>query len=78
MRTTLDIAPDVLAAAKEISARSNQTTGQVVSELARRALTNSASPTPRQVENGFEVMPAEDRLVTTELVRQLLEESDAP
>lgn len=78
MRTTLDIAADVLAAAKEISARSKQTTGQVVSELARKALTANSPPAPLRTENGFEVMPAENRLVTTEFVRQLLEESEAP
>ena len=39
MRTTLDLDEDVLASAKEIARRENKTAGQVVSELARRALT---------------------------------------
>jgi hypothetical protein len=38
MRTTLDIAEDVLQAAKERARRENKTAGEVISELARRAL----------------------------------------
>jgi len=39
MRTTLDIADDVLQAAKERARREKKTAGQVISDLARRALT---------------------------------------
>ena len=39
MRTTLDIADDVLLAAKERARRENKTAGEVISELARQALT---------------------------------------
>jgi len=39
MRTTLDIADDVLAAAKERARREHKSMGQVVSELIRQALT---------------------------------------
>lgn len=38
MRTTLDISDDVLFAAKDFARRDGKTVGQVVSELARRAL----------------------------------------
>ena len=38
MRTTLDIADDVLSAAKERAKRENKTAGEVISDLARRAL----------------------------------------
>lgn len=38
MRTTLDIANDVLQAAKERARRQNRTAGEVISELARSAL----------------------------------------
>lgn len=41
MRTTLDIDEEVLAAAKEIARRERKTTGQVISALARSALTGS-------------------------------------
>lgn len=39
MRTTLDIADDVLQAAKERARYEKKTVGRVISELARRALT---------------------------------------
>jgi hypothetical protein len=42
MRTTLDIADDVLAAAKAIAHEQKKTTGEVVSELARRGLRKPA------------------------------------
>ena len=37
MRTTLDIADDVLFAAKEIARREKRPLGQIISDLARRA-----------------------------------------
>jgi hypothetical protein len=39
MRTTLDIDDDILEAAKELAEAENKTAGQVLSELARKALT---------------------------------------
>src|SRR6266496_4788753 len=42
MRTTLDIADDVLQAAKERARREKRTAGEVISELARSALTTPA------------------------------------
>lgn len=48
MRTTLDIADDVLQTAKELARREKKTTGEVISELARTALTASPqAPTTR-------------------------------
>lgn len=38
VRTTLDIDPDVLQAAKEMAASHGKSTGKVISELARRGL----------------------------------------
>ncbi|HEY8051292.1 MAG: antitoxin [Steroidobacterales bacterium] len=43
MRTTLDIADDVLQAAKERARREKKTAGEVISDLARRALTAPSS-----------------------------------
>ena len=43
MRTTLDIDDDVLQAAKERARRENKTAGEVISELARHALTTPAA-----------------------------------
>ncbi len=44
MRTTLDLADDVLAAAKERARREHKSMGQVVSELLRQALTAPRDP----------------------------------
>jgi hypothetical protein len=54
MRTTLDIADDVLHAAKELAAHRGTTTGQVLSDLARKAL---EPPRTTKVRNGVPVLP---------------------
>ena len=54
MRTTLDLDPDVLQAAKEIAATRRTTAGKVLSELARKAL---ASPRAVRVRNGCRSCP---------------------
>ena len=54
MRTTLDIDDDVLQAAKELGALHGKSAGQMVSELARRALSPTVS---RRVRNGVPVLP---------------------
>jgi|GEM_PF-2145961 len=46
MRTTLDIADDILFAAKELAQREKKSLGQVISELARRAFVAPATPSP--------------------------------
>ena len=43
MRTTLDIADDVLFAVKEVARRDKKTVGQAASELMRRGLTHVAA-----------------------------------
>ena len=73
VRTTLDIDEDVLQAAKELAARHGKTAGQVVSELARKALE------PRQagrLRNGVPVLPRRPGtpLLTVERVHKLLDE----
>jgi hypothetical protein len=74
MRTTLDIDEDVLMAAREISRRRGVAMGQVVSDLARQALSSGASGGTR---NGLPVIPVQPGagVVTPELVRRLLDES---
>ncbi len=54
MRTTLDVDDDVLQAAKEIAANRRTTTGKVLSDLARKALTSTKSGRER---NGVPLMP---------------------
>ena len=49
MRTTLELDDDLLAAAKQLAQQQGETVGQVISQLARKALT---SETPPKVRNG--------------------------
>ena len=73
MRTTLDIADDVLRAAKERAQREHKTAGQVISELVRQALTApqpSAVREPRAV-HGFKPFARRGGIITNELVDQL-------
>ena len=58
MRTTLDVDDDVLQAAKEIAANRGATTGQVLSELARKGLAPSRAA---KVRNGIPLMPRRRR-----------------
>jgi hypothetical protein len=73
MRTTLDIDDDVLAAAKELASGQNTTTGRVISDLARKALTE---PTGDKAtwQNGVLVLPKRGGIVTNELIDRLAEE----
>jgi hypothetical protein len=77
MRTTLDIANDVLQAAKEHARRENKTIGEVISELARRALTAPAGGAtarmPKAV-HGFRPFPKRGGIVTNELIDKLRED----
>ena len=56
MRTTLDIDADVLLAVKELAASTGATAGQVISDLARKALASPARGA--RVRNGVPVLPA--------------------
>jgi hypothetical protein len=74
MRTTLDIADDVLHAAKERAKREQKTTGQIVSELLRQALTAPAHASvvrePKAVY-GFKPFARRGGIVTNQLIDQL-------
>ncbi|MDX6766829.1 MAG: hypothetical protein SFU85_08555 [Candidatus Methylacidiphilales bacterium] len=77
MRTTLDIAADILQAAKEIAAREKTTAGSVVSELARRGLAARGSGSGQEVErNGIRMLPRRGEVVTLAHVKKLLDEED--
>ncbi len=78
MRTTLDIADDVLHAAKERARRENKTAGEVISELARAALTAPAAPLAKvskvaepRSHYGIRPFPRRGNLVTNELIDKL-------
>jgi hypothetical protein len=69
VRTTLDIAADVLQAAKERAQRERKTVGEMISDLARRPLTapqeSSAVKEPKAVY-GLRPFPARGTIVTNE------------
>ncbi|MCP5156696.1 MAG: hypothetical protein H6983_21150 [Ectothiorhodospiraceae bacterium] len=75
MRTTLDIDDEVLNAAKEIARRRRTTAGAVISELAKRALTQADAEMPEAPEPksffGFRPLRAGRRLVSDETVERL-------
>jgi hypothetical protein len=74
-RTTLDIDDDVLAAAKQLAKRSNSTAGEVISDLAREALTKSpASGEKSTYRNGFRLLPRTGQIITSEMVKKWLDE----
>ena len=78
MRTTLDLDDDVLASAKEIAQREKKTAGQVLSELARKGLTQGGAGTARGGATAFGFVPFASRgaVVTNELIRKLRDEAD--
>jgi predicted CopG family antitoxin len=74
MRTTLVIDDDVLSAAKEMATYENKSIGEVISSLARRALSPAESKAKRR--NGVPLLKLRKGAtrVTSELVQQLREE----
>ncbi len=76
MRITLEIADDVLQAAKERARREKRTTGEVLSELARHAL-NAPPETPAarapKAHYGLRPFPKRGGIVTNELIDKLRE-----
>jgi hypothetical protein len=76
MRTTLDIADDVLQAAKELARRQKTSAGEVISQLARRGLqAQAAKPSEAPVDFfGFRPFPRRGGVVTNELIDELRSE----
>jgi hypothetical protein len=74
MRTTLDIEDDVLLAAKDMARREGLTAGQIISRLARLALTTRVDrqPSPPTV-SGFRPLPARGAMVSNDQVNSLRE-----
>lgn len=77
MRTTLDIADDVLQAARERAKRERKTIGEIISELARHALTmpreTRSAKEPRAV-HGLKPFARRGGIVTNELIDKLRDE----
>jgi hypothetical protein len=77
MRTTLDIADDVLQAVKERAQREKRTIGEMISELARRALmAPQGSPSGKQPKAVYGIRPFASRggIVTNDLIDKLRED----
>jgi hypothetical protein len=76
MRTTLDLDPDILQAAKELASVRGTTAGKVISDLVRKALEPVAATT--KVRNGVPLMPrrpAGSPPITVKFVEDLLDEA---
>jgi hypothetical protein len=80
MRTTLDIDPDVLEAAKELAAKEKTTAGRIISEVFRRGIQTPRTPGATDSEggytmrNGIPLMPSRGDLVTSERIRRIMDE----
>lgn len=88
MRTTLDIADDVLFAAKELAQREKKSVGTVISELARKAFAQAPADTDSGTSAGhskaahvaeplaaygIQPLPARGGIVSNELIDRLRE-----
>ena len=78
MRTTLDIADDVLMAVKERARRQKRSAGDLLSELAREALTHRHWEEPKSRKpkgvHGFEPLPPRGEPVSNEIIDKLRED----
>ena len=72
MRTTLDIADDVVVAARELAVYEHRSLGSVISDLARQGLT----PARVEADDGLPVIrvPAGTPPITPEMVRRALDD----
>jgi hypothetical protein len=76
MRTTLSLDDDVLIAVKERARRENRTAGQVLSDLARQALTGQhrRPETPETARHGFQPLPRRGAAISNALIDRLRED----
>ena len=75
VRTTLDLDPDILQAAKEMASLNGTTAGRVISDLVRKAL--APAPSVTKVRNGVPLMPSRGPgapKITMQLVNDLRDE----
>ena len=76
MRTTLDIEDDILAVAKELARSQHVSAGQIISKLAREALTgrqpqNLPDNATTEIVGGFRPFPARGVIVTNDQINDL-------
>ena len=77
MRTTINIADDVLCAVKERARLEGRSAGEVLSELARTALTRPAFRSEIAEGDtfyGFDPLPSRGQVVSNELIDRLRDE----
>lgn len=75
MRTTVNLDDDVLAVVRERARRERRSVGEVLSDLARQALTGREPAAPVEAEfHGFRPLPHRGRLVSNDLIDQLRED----
>jgi hypothetical protein len=76
MRTTVDLDEDILRVAKDIARDRDESLGRVLSDLARRGLKPQSRA--RSSLHGVPVFPRLPgaKLVTSEMVKELLESED--
>lgn len=75
VRTTVDIADDVYHAVKDRARRERRSAGDVLSELARAALT-AADRDEGPSELGFRILPRRGAVVSNELIDRLRSDDD--
>lgn len=73
MRTTLSLDDDVLLAVKERARRERRSAGEVLSDLARQALTGQLPASPRE-SHGFAPLPQRGPAVSNALIDRLRED----
>jgi hypothetical protein len=76
MRTTISLDDDVLLAVQERARREKRTAGQVLSDLARQALTGGAleSGDAGEDHHGFVALPRRGPAISNALIDRLREE----
>jgi len=76
MRTTLHVDEDVLLAVRERARREKRTAGEVLSDLARQALTGQDWPSAERppAHHGFAPLPHRGPAVSNALIDHLREE----
>ena len=75
MRTTLNIDDEVLQAAKALARQQRKTTGEVLSELARKAITGvqtEVGADNTSACHGFVPFPARGGIVTDNLISKII------
>jgi len=80
VRTTLDIDPVILNAAKDLADHTRRSVGAVISDLARLGLESGRAHAADGLRNGFPVFSVVPGTppATSETVKQLLADEDLP